>query len=785
MESNSRNGVRTGVGGGPHARLTWKLALSSCVLVLLSGAPVLAAGGDFSVDFVAAAPDTYDHGTGGGYYNKGVVGVDIVTSLQGGDFQAGDVVSWLALITVRPGAAGVQKIQLNFSFAAVTTGQPGTALSRVERVLVNYGPPKDPAIADDGGSAVTFTQFLDGTLWVDATTLRCSVQIDDLEAGEKVVVRIDTLLSRQSGSSPTGNLWGRLDGGTVIEPSQSGKDATISTGQQTVPFKKVAEIHPAIVTVDKKVSLVGGTPQDSITVPHNTTVQYSFTVTNTGESTLLNLVLKDNNGTPGDPVDDFQVTLTDLPAGGSLPVGASAHGSVTTTLVNPSRTTTTKTIINTAEATGTDYTGQARRGSDTATVIVQPLGNTGPDAVDDSYSTNEDTAKTVDAPGVLANDTDPESDPLTVTGNTQPGHGTVTVNSNGSFTYTPAAGYNGTDTFTYTISDGYGGTDTATVTITVASVNDPPVATDDAYSTNEDTELTVAAPGVLGNDSDSDGDALTVSAHTEPSHGTLTQNSDGSLTYMPNANYNGSDGYQYTVSDGKGGTDTATVTITVNSVNDPPDAVEDTASTKEDTAVTVNVLANDTDPDGDTLTVIDHTDPTHGTVTLNTDGSFTYTPTTWFAGIDTFTYTIRDPAGATDTATVTITVTAVHNRSITLSLTTCTLDGTHLRGSFTITNVSGGGYPVQVIDFSLGATYKASGEKSWTPVGDGEIQDLKYSQAPYFQIADGESVTVTFECDLNLSEGLPAGATLKVTAGVQISSRSHGVHDWGWYYSSL
>ncbi|NTW55850.1 MAG: tandem-95 repeat protein, partial [Chlorobiaceae bacterium] len=279
-----------------------------------------------------------------------------------------------------------------------------------------------------------------------------------------------------------------------------------------------------------------------------------------------------------------------------------------------------------------------------------------------TYTTAEDMALTVTVPGVLLNDTDIDGDVLTVTGHSNPAHGTLLQNADGSFTYTPTANYNGQDSFTYTIGDGHGGTDTATVTINVTPVNDAPDALNDTYTTAEDMALTVTVPGVLLNDTDIDGDVLTVTGHSNPAHGTLVQNADGSFTYTPTANYNGTDSFTYTISDGQGGTDTATVTINVTPVNDAPDAVNDTYTTAEDTVLTVpapGVLTNDTDIDGDTLTVTGHTNPTHGTLVQNPDGSFTYTPTANYNGTDSFTYTISDGQGGTDTATVTINVTPV------------------------------------------------------------------------------------------------------------------------------
>ena len=163
----------------------------------------------------------------------------------------------------------------------------------------------------------------------------------------------------------------------------------------------------------------------------------------------------------------------------------------------------------------------------------------------------------------------------------------IALNGNGSFTYTPGANYNGSDAFTYKANDGQADSNVATVSLTVNPVNDAPVAVADSYSTNEDTALTVTAPGVLGNDTDVDGDALTAILVAGPSHGSLALNGNGSFTYTPGANYNGSDAFTYKANDGQADSNVATVSLTVNPVNDAPVAVADSYSTNEDTALTV------------------------------------------------------------------------------------------------------------------------------------------------------------------------------------------------------
>jgi len=285
------------------------------------------------------------------------------------------------------------------------------------------------------------------------------------------------------------------------------------------------------------------------------------------------------------------------------------------------------------------------------TGMVIGLPNRPPVAVDDAATTNEDAAVTI---AVLTNDSDANGGTLSVTGVTPGTKGTATINGDGTITYTPNANANGTDTFTYTISDGQGGTATATVIVTIVPMPDAPVAQPDSATTNEDTAVTI---DVIANDSDADGDALTVTAVTQGANGTVVI--VGNQTqYTPAVNWSGTDTFTYTVTDGTSSV-TATVTVTVTPVNDPPVAVNDAATAETGWPVSVPVLANDTDVDGGPLSVIAVTQGANGTVTINGDGTVTYTSTLGFVGTDTFTYTVSDGNGGTATATVTVTVRGV------------------------------------------------------------------------------------------------------------------------------
>ncbi len=303
--------------------------------------------------------------------------------------------------------------------------------------------------------------------------------------------------------------------------------------------------------------------------------------------------------------------------------------------------------------------GQADSNIATISITVNPVGDV-PVAANDAYGVNEDGVLTVSAVGVLANDFDVDGDSLTAVLQSDVSNGTLTLNSNGSFVYTPNANYNGADSFTYVASDGTFSSNVATVAITINSVNDAPVANNDSYNVNEDNTLTVSsAAGVLSNDTDVENSTLTAAVVASTQQGSLTLNSNGSFVYTPNANFNGTDSFTYNANDGDDDSNTATVTITINSVNDIPQASDDSANTDQDTAVTVNVLTNDSDIDGDTLSVSSVSDPANGTAINNGDGTVTYTPDSGFFGTDSFSYTIDDGNSGSDTATVTITVAQV------------------------------------------------------------------------------------------------------------------------------
>jgi hypothetical protein len=313
---------------------------------------------------------------------------------------------------------------------------------------------------------------------------------------------------------------------------------------------------------------------------------------------------------------------------------------------------------------GTDnFTYEANDGqlnSNIATVTIKVSNvDQPPIAQNDSYTATENTTLTVSAPGVLGNDSDPDGDTLSAVLVSTPSNGTVAMNSTGSFIYVPNAGFSGIDNFTYEASDGQLHSNIATVTIKVGQSDQPPVAANDSYSTGENTALTVSAPGVLGNDSDPDGDTLSTVLVSAPSNGTLAMNPDGSFIYVPNTGFFGIDNFKYETSDGQLHSNVATVTIEVGQADQPPVAADDSYTAAENMTLTVSapgVLGNDSDPDGDTLSAVLVGSPSNGTLAMNPDGSFIYVPTAGFFGTDSFTYEANDGQLHSNIATVTIKV---------------------------------------------------------------------------------------------------------------------------------
>jgi len=269
-----------------------------------------------------------------------------------------------------------------------------------------------------------------------------------------------------------------------------------------------------------------------------------------------------------------------------------------------------------------------------------------------SVTTNEETAVAITLTAESAN-----ANPLTYTIVSGPSHGGLS-GTGANRTYTPDLNYFGSDSFTFKVNDGVNDSNTSTVTITVNNVEDAPDAVDDTPTIAEDSGANVI--NVLGNDTDVDNDTLTVTAVTQGSHGSVANNGT-SVSYTPNSNFFGTDTFTYTISDGHGGTDTATVNVTITNVNDAPVATNDNYVTNSNTTLNVaapGVLSNDNDIDGPSLSAVyvAASGPSHGTLSLSGNGSFSYAPSANYSGPDSFSYRAFDGSDYSNVATVTITV---------------------------------------------------------------------------------------------------------------------------------
>ena len=289
---------------------------------------------------------------------------------------------------------------------------------------------------------------------------------------------------------------------------------------------------------------------------------------------------------------------------------------------------------------------------------------------DPPIAADDDTTTFVDTPvdgNVLGNDIDPNADDLTVnpTPVTDPTNGTVTLNPDGNFTYTPNPGFQGIDTFEYEVCDENGDCSTAVATIDVTAdptpgVNDGPTAADDAGAAKMDSPV---IGDLLGNDSDPNGDPLTVNPTpiTAPTNGTVVINDDGTYSYTPDPGFVGTDTFEYEICDDSGACSTATVTIEIvdsSQPNAPPIVNDESTVAFVDQAVTGSLTSNDGDPEGRPI-IINTTplvDPLNGTITINPDGSYQYTPNPAFTGTDTVAYEVCDADGNCDTGVLTVAV---------------------------------------------------------------------------------------------------------------------------------
>jgi len=469
-----------------------------------------------------------------------------------------------------------------------------------------------------------------------------------------------------------------INDGTVVN---NGTDLTFTPGTN---FESLGVGESATTTFSYVVEAAGSgeTRTETVTVTVNGLNDDPAAVDDIGstdEDTSIVIDVLDND-TDVDTNDDLSVSAVSQPPAGQGSVSITNGGDDVT--FNPGSDFNDLAQGET-EVVVFDYDlSDGSGGNDNATVRVTVTGiNDAPDLVDDETTTDEETAVTID---VLANDSDVDNgDTLTLTDVNQPpvGKGTAAITGGGTLvTFDPGNDFNSLAdgeselvSFEYEVTDSYGATSTANITVTVEGLNDGPDALDDNDDTTENANVVI---DVLGNDTDADTtDTLTVTGVTQPVGGLGTTSVSGggtTVTFEPGTDFDYLRGtesevvsFTYDISDGNGGTDTATVLVTVNGMNDIPVAVDDGEETGENSVVTISVLDNDTDSDlGDTLTVVSVDTPVRGSTAITSGGTeVTFNPGTDFnylgegeTEIVSVDYTIEDDAGATDTATILITV---------------------------------------------------------------------------------------------------------------------------------
>ncbi len=352
--------------------------------------------------------------------------------------------------------------------------------------------------------------------------------------------------------------------------------------------------------------------------------------------------------------DSLQVRLAEGPAHGTLKQNAKGF------LI----------YIPDAEFVGTDqFKYRVSDGialSSAATVVVDVTAeNTAPVAVSDRMVINEDQTVFFKPERLLDNDRDLEDDPLGIQIARLPEHGTVTRRDDGIWLYTPKQDYFGADEFHYRAWDGKMNSNPAKVSVVIRPVNDNPIAVADELTAVEDSRLIFADHRLLANDSDVERQALQVVLVDSPTHGSLRRNLNEALVYTPAPDFHGLDQFTYRLSDGEGQSNLVAVKIQVAPVNDAPTARVDDYQISADSSLTVGVdggiLSNDRDPDNDRLSARLYHDPTHGKVTLNANGSFSYVPKAGFQGIDTFRYVAFDGNGGGSIGAVRIRVAAAES----------------------------------------------------------------------------------------------------------------------------
>ncbi|MCK5522643.1 MAG: tandem-95 repeat protein [Thiomargarita sp.] len=391
-----------------------------------------------------------------------------------------------------------------------------------------------------------------------------------------------------------------------------------SHGEQSTAIVNI-EVNPVNdppVVVDKPTPSFPSTPPDVPTVASNHAPIAKEDSINTNEDIPLvfhpEILLENDFDVDGDSLSIVSVEGNDL-----------THGTVSLNESGEVMYQPESDFNGLAEFVYTIEDSQGKQSTASVKVDVKPI-NDSPIAKEDNFNTNEDIPLVFHPEILLENDFDVDGDSLSIVsveGNDLT-HGTVSLNESGEVMYQPESDFNGLAEFVYTIEDSQGEQSTASVKVDVKPVNDPPIAKEDNFSTNEDIPLTQLSEKLLENDFDVDGDSLSIVSveGNDLTHGTVSLNESGEVMYQPESDFNGLAEFVYTIEDSQGEQSTASVKVNVNPVNDPPIAVDDTFVLETETSLIISadsLSKNDRDIDNDALQVIEVLKPSNGNVSLS------------------------------------------------------------------------------------------------------------------------------------------------------------------------
>ncbi len=585
----------------------------------------------------------------------------------------------------------------------------------------------------------------DGTVDSAAAVVAITINsVIDLTAGDKsFTTDEETLLTDTLATNDTTTSGGPL---TYALDSQASSGLAVVNSDGTFTYLPNSNFHGTdsfTYTVSDADADEIATRTVSITVNQVTDLIANDDSFTTDEDTLLSDTLTTNDTTT---------------SGGQLTYALDSQASNGLAVVNSDGTFTYLSDLNFHGTDSFTYTVTDANANEsvtrTVTISINPV--TDLIANDDSLTTDED-AQLSGFVGI--NDSTNSGGTLTYVLDTQASHGVAVMLSDGTFTYLPNLNFHGGDSFTYTVTDADANeTATRTVSITISPVNDAPIANAVSFATDEDTQLDGTLTG-----SDVEGDALTSALGAQAAHGTATVNVDGTFSYVPNANFHGSDSFTFLTNDGTVNSLEAIVTVTVNSVNDAPVADPLTISTDEDTQF--DGVLTGSDIDGDSLTFTLGTQAAHGAATVNPDGTFSYLPNADFHGSDSFTFRVNDGTVDSIEAAVTVTVNSVNDAPVADPVTFSTDEDTQFDGVLTGSDIDG-----DAIAFALAsqaahgtATVHSDGTFSYVPNAD-----FHGSDTFTFTVNDGliDSVPAIVTITVNSVNDAPTGNSLSFTTGV-------------------